>query len=174
MNVGRILVPLCGKSLDLWFLAESGFSPLGVEFVPRAVEEFFAERGIEPVQHGPYWSGAGVQVFVGDFFELIAEPFDAVWDRAAMIALPADLRPRYAKTVLSLMRSGATLLLDTLDYDQARSEGPPFAVSDREVESYYADQGTLARLYHGDTEVAPQMKERGVTATTSLFLFHKS
>ncbi len=43
----RVLVPLCGKSLDLVWLAGQGYRVLGVELSRRAVEDFFREHGLE-------------------------------------------------------------------------------------------------------------------------------
>ena len=42
----RVLVPLCGKSLDLSWLAASGFEVLGVELSQTAVEQFFSEQRV--------------------------------------------------------------------------------------------------------------------------------
>jgi thiopurine S-methyltransferase len=44
----RTFVPLCGKSLDLLWLAGRGERVLGVELSQLAVESFFAEQGLQP------------------------------------------------------------------------------------------------------------------------------
>jgi thiopurine S-methyltransferase len=50
-----VLVPLCGKSHDLAWLAAQGFEVHGVEFVEQAAREFFAGHGIEPERVGDLW-----------------------------------------------------------------------------------------------------------------------
>src|SRR4051812_6106077 len=62
----RVLVPLCGQSRDLAWLASNGFSPVGVEISPIACRTFFAEHGVEPVRtsRGPFvkWQASGVTI----------------------------------------------------------------------------------------------------------------
>lgn len=144
LDVSSVLVPLCGKSTDLAWLAERGHAVTGVELSPIACEAFFQERGITPTRtpSGAFvrWEGQGVTLLQGDFFELEGH-FDAFWDRAAMIALPADVRPRYAAHLRRLAPKG---LLVTLAYDQAKMEGPPFSVPVDEVRAAHPDAVLLA------------------------------
>lgn len=143
----RVLVPLCGKSSDLAWLAAQGHQVVGVELSPVACAAFFAERGITPEQRvlGPYtsWEGEGIQLLQGDIFDLTDADFDAVWDRAAMIALPPAIRARYAPHVQARLREGGVGLLVTMSYDQAKKDGPPFSVPDDEVRGYYAAEQLL-------------------------------
>lgn len=133
LDAQRVLVPLCGKSADLAWLAERGHEVTGVELSPIACEAFFAERGLEPTRdvHRAYvrWRAGRVTLLQGDIFQL-DEPFDAVWDRAALIALPPAQRGPYADL---LRRWAPRGLLVTLVYDQSRRDGPPFSVPDEEV-----------------------------------------
>ena len=95
----QVLVPLCGKSLDMLWLAEQGYRVLGVELAQAAVEAFFSEQGLvaDIDQVGAfrrYRSGA-IEVLCGDFFSLTAADLlecRALYDRAALIALPAPMR----------------------------------------------------------------------------------
>jgi thiopurine S-methyltransferase len=148
----RVLVPLCGKSVDLRWLRDYGHDVVGIELSPLAVEQFFAEQGLsarrELIGEVVRWSAPGITVLCGDFFAVDAELLgrvDAVYDRAALIALPAVLRPRYMRHLAGLVRPGATGLLITMDYDQATMDGPPFAVQAREVE----------QLAEGDWQLYP-------------------
>ena len=141
---GRVLVPLCGKSLDLAWLAGQGLRVLGVELSRRAVEDFFAEQQLEPerFEHGAFtcYRSEGIELWCGDFFELnAADVADCVglYDRAALIALPPEMRERYAAHLATILPAGCGAVLVTMDYDQSKLDGPPFAVTDEEVRRLY-------------------------------------
>lgn len=136
----RVLVPLCGKSLDMTWLAGQGYSVVGVELSVKAVQDYFSERQIEPevVRRGSFevYSAAGCELWCGDIFDLDPDrlgPLQALYDRAAMIALPAPMRRRYAELLDRLLSASCAGLLVTLDYEQEQLPGPPFAVSPEEV-----------------------------------------
>ncbi|MBA3396843.1 MAG: thiopurine S-methyltransferase [Deltaproteobacteria bacterium] len=140
----RVLVPLCGKAEDLAFLAGRGHAVVGIELVESAVREFFTEHDLEPtitprdalVEYttGPF------RLLAGDLFAATPElvgPVDAIYDRAAMIALPADLRRRY---VDHLRTFGARqIVLVTFETEQLPTDGPPFSVDDAEIRALYPD-----------------------------------
>lgn len=67
-----------------------------------------------------------------------------------MIALPPLMRAQYAEHLNALLPSGCQGLLVTLDYDQAQKAGPPFAVSDEEVQVLLAPHWALERLEERD------------------------
>lgn len=166
-----VLVPLCGKSLDLAWLAGQGFKVVGVELSEKAVEAFFSEQQLEAeiVQSGPfriYRSGA-LEIRCGDFFALSAADVAecrAVYDRAALIALPQAVRQRYAALLSSILPAGCQQLLVTLDYDQAEMDGPPFAVGASEVSGLYASEWDVELLEAKEVlERNPRMRERGLT-----------
>ncbi|MBY5992990.1 thiopurine S-methyltransferase [Ferrimonas balearica] len=135
-----VFVPLCGKSLDLAYLAGEGHSVLGAELNTLAVESLFAALGSVPT---PQNEGAHrrytldeLSVLQGDFFQL--KPAQtahcrAFYDRAALIALPEPMRQAYVEQLAALVPSGAVGLLVTLDYPQQAMSGPPFAVAAEEV-----------------------------------------
>ncbi|MBV6285876.1 thiopurine S-methyltransferase [Pseudomonas aegrilactucae] len=142
----RVLVPLCGKSRDLAWLAGQGYRVLGVELSERAVEDFFSEHGQVPQvsQRGAFkvYRSEGVELWCGDFFELTpADTADCVgfYDRAASIALPSAMRERYVVHLQGLLASSCAGLLITLDYDQDVIPGPPFAVLDVEVQRLWGE-----------------------------------
>lgn len=133
----RVLVPMSGKSLDLAFLAGKGADVTGVELVEDAVRAFYDERGWAPERsvEGAHvrYSAGGVTCWAGDFFTFKSEPFPAIFDRAALVALPPELRPRYVAHVRRLLAPGGRILLVSFDYDQSKRGGPPFAVPPDEV-----------------------------------------
>ena len=140
-----VFVPLCGKSLDMAWLASQGYQVLGIELSQLAVEQFFAEHDLTPERHathyGTHYRAGGIEIICGDAFGLDAELLAgcaAVFDRAAMIALPPPMRVRYADELYARLPSGCRGLLITLEYPQAERDGPPFAISEVEVRERYA------------------------------------
>jgi thiopurine S-methyltransferase len=140
----RVLVPLCGKSEDLAFLAAQGHRVLGIELVEDAVRAFFAEHQLEPaVEHRDelaiYTAGA-IKIIAGDFFAVdpeLAGTVDALYDRAALVALDEATRPRYVKHVESLVPAGSPAVVLTFEYAPEAMTGPPFSVSDGEVRAHF-------------------------------------
>ncbi|MCU0656689.1 MAG: thiopurine S-methyltransferase [Polyangiaceae bacterium] len=167
---GSVLVPLCGKSVDLQTLAEAGQRVVGVELSPLAIEAFFAERGLSPERGslGPFErsEGAGVSLLCGDFFALAAaqlDPFDAVFDRAALVALAPGQREAYVDLLHRALRPGGRVLLVTLSYDQALAPGPPFSVEDAEVHRLFAPRFELTLLGERAIEAqSARLVEQGV------------
>ena len=107
----RIFVPLCGKTVDMVWLRAQGYEVLGVEISPLAVESFFREQGLTPerkeIDGLALWQADGVRIWCADFFELQATHMGniaATYDRAALIAMPAQLRQKYAQQLLSITR----------------------------------------------------------------------
>jgi thiopurine S-methyltransferase len=166
----RVLVPLCGRSRDLAWLADRGHRVLGVEIDARAVRGLFADAGLEPVvaRAGSFtrYTAGAVEVLCGDIFDLGPEQvagLDQVYDRAALIALPPPARRRYAEHLLALLPDAQWLLI-TLDYDAASMQGPPFAVAPDEVEGLFADRMAVACLEDVDImEASPGLRARGAT-----------
>ena len=145
-----VLVPLCGKTLDMLYLQEAGHAVVGVELSEIAAEAFFAENQLtfERRETGNLQEftgigkAAGLRLLVGDIFELSASqtgPLKAFYDRAALIALPPEMRQRYAVKLTSLLPSGALGLLISIIYDPSKMNGPPFSVTDEEVHALFAD-----------------------------------
>ncbi len=151
----RILVPLCGKSIDMVWLATQGHDVVGIELSEIAIKEFFAEQEITPTVHQhsdnpaiTYYQGClanqtsiqTITLWVANIFALTAKDIghiDAVYDRAALIALPADMRASYVEQIRVLSNNAPTLLL-TFNYDQSlRDNKPPFSVSHAQIKQYY-------------------------------------
>ncbi|MGA0563554.1 thiopurine S-methyltransferase [Ancylobacter sp. VNQ12] len=139
----RVFVPLCGKSRDMHWLLGQGCKVTGAELSRLAVEQLFAELALTPVITEEAalerFEADGLTVFVGDFFDLDREKLgavDGVYDRAALIALPAPMRERYAGHLAALTRHAPQLLV-TLEYDSTDAVGPPFSVPEHEVRRLY-------------------------------------
>ncbi|MDB6047617.1 MAG: thiopurine S-methyltransferase [Pseudomonas sp.] len=137
----RVLVPLCGKSPDLAWLAGQGFSVVGVELSEKAVDDFFSEQQLTATitRRGPFkvYSAESIELWCGDFFALTAADVGGcagLYDRAALIALPPEMRQRYARHLASLLPTDCRGLLISLDYPQSEIDGPPFSVPDAEVQ----------------------------------------
>jgi thiopurine S-methyltransferase len=174
---GKVLVPLAGKSLDLVWLAERGHEVHGVELVARAVADFWAERGVEParetvgalLRHAAPLPGleGSVALFQGDIFDTTRAhvgEVDAVFDRAALVALPDEARRRYAAHLLSLVREGAALLLVTFELEPA-PPGPPFSVPEDEVRALFGHAAELTLLERRELdEEGARFRERGATS----------
>ena len=171
----RVLVPLCGKSIDLLWLAERGHDVIGVELVTTAVEQFFTEARLTPVVDtvaaGRRFTAGNIVIYAADMFDLGRDEigvFDAVYDRAALVALPAEVRPRYVRHLTGLLGAPATGLLVTMEYDQTRMSGPPFAVAESEVMATFGQALDVATLYSNPTalEHNPKFAERGLPTLT--------
>jgi thiopurine S-methyltransferase len=171
----RVFVPLCGKTEDLAHLAARGHDVVGVELAEDAVRAFFSEHGLTPdiAAHGAlteYRAGA-VTIFAGDVFATtpaLLGPLDTVYDRAALIALPPELRPRYVHHLRSLLPVGASGLVITLEYDQALMTGPPFAVLEPELRALYTG-ATLELLDQRPAPPGGTCSQRGVAAIERCF-----
>lgn len=153
----KVLVPLCGKSLDLMWLASQGLRVMGVELSEQAVEAFFSEQNLTPrvTERGAFkvYQADSIEIWCGDFFALNAEALadcTALYDRAALIALPPLMRAQYAEHLNACLRPGCQGLLITLDYDQTQKAGPPFAVNDDEVQVLLGSQWALEVLEERD------------------------
>jgi thiopurine S-methyltransferase len=148
----KVLVPLCGKSKDLLWLAGSGLKVHGVELHKDAVKAFFSENNLSPVvktqkAHFTHYNHEQIVLSCGDFFQLNAnEKYDLIYDRAALVALPAPMRKTYSEVLNRALKIGGKYLLVVYDYDQTQMEGPPFSVSTSEVHELYEDRFKIELL----------------------------
>lgn len=149
---GKVLVPLCGKSLDMRWLAEQGHPVLGIELSSEAIEQFVAEgRGEVSRYRKGYFEicrQANVELWCGDFFHLHidqAHEIQAFYDRAALIALAPATRQRYAFHLAQLLPPGARGLMITLTHQEG-FKGPPYSVDSAEVQRLLAPNFVLTSL----------------------------
>lgn len=148
----HVFIPLCGKTLDIsWFLSK-GYRVTGVELSQLAIEQLFADLDQKPqineIENFLHYQIPNLDIFVGDFFDLTShelEVVDAIYDRAALVALPQKMRSQYAAH-LTEVTDNAPQLLICLEYNQAQMEGPPFSIQQAEVERHYGQTYTLQKL----------------------------
>jgi thiopurine S-methyltransferase len=153
----KVLLPLCGKTQDLNFLAQHGVTAVGVEFNPLAVESFFKESHLSPsiteldytdLGQQKLYKAHNIELWLADFFKLGTENlgrFKVIFDRASLVALPENLRADYAKHLTRFMAKHARLLVVTMDYDADEMSGPPFYVSKQELVALFP-RATITEL----------------------------
>ncbi len=169
----RVLVPLCGKSLDLCWLRDQGHSAVGVELVRTAVAAFHAEQGltptVAPTEAGhTCFSTPGITVLCGDVLALTAAQLVGVrrvWDRAALVALDPARRAAYVGRLRSLLPVGTRVLLNTFRYDASVSAGPPHSISHAELARLYAgcrrQRWSATDLLRDDSPRSQMLREQG-------------
>jgi thiopurine S-methyltransferase len=168
---GRVFVPLCSKSLDLQWLRERGHFVAGVELSAEALESFCLEQGVpakrRTIDGFDVYEADRLQLYCGDFFKLAPDLLGAVsgvFDRAALIAWPPELRAAYVAHLMALTRPGTQTLLITLEYPQEQMSGPPFSVSDDDVDRLYSAGHVIQELSRQDILAnEPRLRSRGLT-----------
>lgn len=164
----KVLVPLCGKSEDLVWLASKHEDVQGVELSKIAVRAFFAEHFYTPMvtsingQHELYQFDE-LSIYAGDFFTAPVQSADIIYDRAALVALPEEMRAEYALRLKSLLNPGGRILLVTLDYVQEEMAGPPFSVTEQEVNRLFGEY-KITRLNRDEAdEHHPKIAQKGLS-----------
>lgn len=176
----RVFIPLCGKSLDMLWLLEQGHEVIGVELSPVAVKAFFSENGLQPTKKrvGQFtlWQHDNISILCGDFFELTKTDIghiDTVYDRAALTALPEDLRPRYVSQLVQITPNDCNVfLLTTEDVEKTfSSENTPHI--DNEIEQLYSVNFDIC-LTHVENIVDTSQQDNATDAEYRLYqLSHK-
>jgi thiopurine S-methyltransferase len=169
----RVYVPLCGKTLDLPYLRDRGHTVFGTEFVRQAVVEFFNERQESPETSSsePYevHRSTNFTLLCGDAFALqtkhLGGAVDAVFDRAALVALDPATRAAYVESLRRVLRPGGVILLVVYDYDQTLTSGPPWAVSPLQVNELFSPLGTVTLVDELNESASPRLHEAGVRTT---------
>jgi len=148
----RVFLPLCGKTLDIPWLLNQGYRVAGAELSKIAIAQLFKELGVNPeiseLDKIARYSAKNIDIFVGNIFDLSAPvlgPVDAIYDRAALVALPQNMRPRYAAHLAELSHKAPQLLI-CYEYDQNLMSGPPFSIGSVEVHQLYSDRYELTLL----------------------------
>jgi thiopurine S-methyltransferase len=171
----RVLVPLCGKSLDMLWLRDQGHWVIGVELSATALEAFCMENGIPARRRVEkdfdVYEAADIELHRGDFFGLTTAMLGAVaavYDRAALISWSPELRASYALHLAALMSPGTQMLLVTLEYREGQKSGPPFSVQGAEVRRLYSPQFTIEEIAREDVSAA-ETRMRSTRGITELF-----
>lgn len=184
----RVLVPLAGKAQDMLFLRQRGHDVVGVEVVEPACRQFFDENHLDHTveERGVFRAfvatsdrvrgaadadsdrlAASLELLCGDIFD--ATParlglFDAVYDRAALVALDPATRERYVDTLRSLLVPGGRVLLITFSYDQECLPGPPWSVDETTVQALFGAAFDIQPLEAREVERGPKFVQAGVTS----------
>jgi thiopurine S-methyltransferase len=152
----KVLVPLCGKSLDMHWLNQQGHTVVGIELVEKAIKQFFDDASTlatqESKQTATKYSAENIHLYHADFFQVQPDemPVEAWYDRAALVALPSTMRQAYVEQLLDLTTKDSKGLMVTFDYPQEEMQGPPFALPDSEVESLFSQHFTIERVQWTD------------------------
>lgn len=144
----RVLVPLCGKSVDMLWFREHAAHVVGVELSGIAIDQFLAENRIAAARHGDRFEAERLTLLRRDLFDLDPAElgtFDLVYDRAALVALPLGMRLRYVAAIDALTHAGSTQLVNTLEYGPDLGQ-PPFSVAPADMADYYAGRWSIEHL----------------------------
>lgn len=148
----RIFLPLCGKTVDIPWLVSKGYGVIGSELSETAVDQLFDEMNIAPeisrIEGALHYKSRNIDIFAGDIFNLsrdVLGQIDAIYDRAALVALPTQMRKQYAAHLIEITQTAPQLLI-CYEYDQNRMAGPPFSVNEQEVKEHYQSDYKLNLL----------------------------
>lgn len=141
----RVLLPLCGKTSDISWLLALGYQVVGIELSEVAIIQLFKDLGVKPEVSNSgeliRYRAKGLEIFVGDIFKVSAQdlgPVDAVYDRAALVALPKEMRDGYVDHLIKITNQVQQLLI-CYEYEQRLLDGPPFSILEEEVNRHYIE-----------------------------------
>lgn len=165
-----VLVPLCGKTLDLIWLRDQGHRVIGVELSELAVLDFFKENNIdfkiEKIEHFKVFTSKNITIYCGDFFNLsksLIKTISAVYDRAALIALPERMRSKYLKHMSSLIDTNTNVLLLSFERSPQTNHGPPHSIPREEMLTNTKSYFTLSILEETKEKIKSKLlKKEGI------------
>jgi len=170
----RVFVPLCGKTRDFEWLLSCGYRVVGAELSELAINVLFKDLSVEPsiTRIGALilYSAEDIDIFVGDIFDVSAEllgPVEAVYDRAALVALPGNMRVQYSSHLINITAAAPQLLI-TYEYDQQLMDGPPFSINEVEVKHHYAATYQVKSV--GSRDITSRLKGKMSSTETAWFL----
>jgi thiopurine S-methyltransferase len=168
-NDDLVFVPLCGKSVDMPWMVEQGQEVLGVELSPIAIESFFKEQNLKFVQSKKdkftQYKSENIELLLGNYFNLTATDLSkvkAVYDRAALVALPKDVRKKYIQLMEEKLSVGTKLLLVSFEYDQKEMDGPPFCVSEEEIRQNFSGFQSVELLANDGVSLKDKGKSEAI------------
>ncbi len=171
----RIFLPLCGKTLDIAWLLKKDYNLVGIELNKEAIDLLFKELNITPTiskeNNFIRYKAKNIDIYVGDFFDMSAEilkPIDAIYDRAALVALPLEMRIEYVSHLLNITNAVPQLLI-SYDYDQNIMNGPPFSVPLSEIEHHYSDYYEIT-LLNENIDIPSGLKRKSQAIETVFIL----
>lgn len=176
----RVLVPMCGKSLDMRWLADQGCKVIGVEVSKQALTEFRnaqSETFRRDSSHGfTIYRSSSFDLWEGDFLKLPAgkiPALDLIYDKAAFVALPPDMREDYSKKILELCGTGTQILLQIFEYNQEEMNGPPFSIPVDEIQKNFAKQFSIELLHEQSRfDELNKFQKRGLSSYLKEKIYH--
>ncbi|MCY7295777.1 thiopurine S-methyltransferase [Alteromonas sp. a30] len=148
-EAARIFLPLCGKTLDIAWLISKGYTVIGAELSELAIQQLFDSLNVSPkvqdIGELKLYQASQLNVFVGDIFNITQEQIgqiDAIYDRAALVALPSEMREQYCKHLVQISKRAPQLVI-CFEYDQSVMSGPPFSIDEKEVRAHYEQYYTV-------------------------------
>lgn len=161
-----VLLPLCGKTHDLTFLAKHGVKAVGVEFNPDAVTTFFQDNQLDPevtrYDNKKLFQVSNIDLWLADFFDLTSDElgqFRLIFDRAALIALPDDMRKNYAEHLKTFLASDGQLLIVTMDYEPDEMSGPPFFLDKQQLQQLFPTESIIELQRESILDSHPRWRE---------------
>jgi len=118
----RVLIPGCGTGYEVRAFTERGHSVLAIDFSDAALDAARRELG-----------KLASLVRRDDFFSLQEKPFDVIYERAFLCALPRSLWTGWARRTAELVRPGGELA--GFFYLDDNERGPPFGIARQELNS---------------------------------------
>lgn len=175
-----VMVPLCGKSLDLLWLAAQKHKVIGIEVSQKAIEQFFREHEIDFQEStkGPFkiYRSQNLEIWAGDFFKMkphYLPEIDFIYDKAALIALPLKKRKKYTEAIMNFCKTNTQILLNAFEYEQEEMNGPPFAVFSDEIEMLYGQRFKVLLLREESVfDKLPKFRSRGLSSYLVEKLYH--
>lgn len=172
----RVFVPLCGKTIDIQWLLQQGYQVVGIELSELAIQQLFQLLGLIPqistVGAFKLYQAEQIAIYVGDFFRLdstLLGHVDAMYDRAAFIALPEAMRLDYSRQLTAISHAAPQLLI-SIEYDQRIVAGPPFSIDEQEIRTHYAASYSISLLER--IEIADGLKGKYPASDVAWLLAH--
>ena len=177
-KASKVLVPLCGKSIDMLWLAQQGHNVIGIELSEIACKAFFEENNLSYTQQelGPYvrYANENITLLAGDFNQLtfdIVGNIDFIYDRAALVALPETMRQNYANKLMELSSPHTKMFLISFVYEPSQMQGPPFSVPLETIESLFEDRLKIEVLHQQKVDKPSQhLVDKGLQYADELVL----
>lgn len=172
----RVFLPLCGKTRDIAWMLACGYQVVGAELSKLAINKLFEDLGVAPeisvLGELALYRAKNIDIFVGNIFDVFAESLglvDAVYDRAALVAIPANMRDQYTSHLMNITDAAPQLLI-TYEYNQQSMDGPPFSINEEELKHHYAGAYQVKPVE--SKEVAGGLKGK-VTSNETVWLLKK-
>jgi thiopurine S-methyltransferase len=147
-----ILIPLCGKTKDIKFFLSQGYKVIGIELSEIAIDQLFEELKLTPqitqLKDFKLYKYENLEVYIGDIFKVTRKdlgPVNAIYDRAALVALPPQMRNQYTAHLTNITNKAQQLII-VVEYNQNDIAGPPFSISSEELKGHYESDYKIKRV----------------------------